>query len=61
MLVNRALGHRDVRTTQRYVHVDDRRLVRALNRLRLDGEVDQALHRIEVTTSSKMWAQGALP
>jgi site-specific recombinase XerD len=33
LLVNRALGHRDIRSTQRYVHVEDRRLVDALNRL----------------------------
>jgi integrase/recombinase XerC len=33
LLVNRALGHRDIRSTQRYAHVDDRRLVQALNRL----------------------------
>ena len=33
LLVNRALGHRDIRSTQRYAHVEDRRLVQALNRL----------------------------
>jgi len=33
LLVNRALGHRDIRTTQRNVHVEDRRRSRALNRL----------------------------
>ncbi len=33
LLVSRALGHRDIRTTQRYAHVEDRRLVRAVNRL----------------------------
>lgn len=33
LLVSRALGHRDIRTTQRYAHVEDRWLVHALNRL----------------------------
>ncbi len=33
LLVNRALGHRDIRSTQRYAHVEDRQLVQALNRL----------------------------
>jgi integrase/recombinase XerC len=33
LLVSRALGHRDIRTTCRYAHTDDRWLVRALNRL----------------------------
>jgi len=33
LLVSRALGHRDVRTTQRYAHIEDRLLVRAVNRL----------------------------
>jgi len=32
-LVNRALGHRDIRSTQRYAHIEDRRLVQARNRL----------------------------
>ncbi|MBI4589701.1 MAG: tyrosine-type recombinase/integrase [Candidatus Rokubacteria bacterium] len=31
VLVSRALGHQDVKSTQRYAHVDDRRLVRAIN------------------------------
>ncbi|MBI2528831.1 MAG: tyrosine-type recombinase/integrase [Candidatus Rokubacteria bacterium] len=33
VLVSRALGHRDVRSTQRYAHLDDRRLARAVNGL----------------------------
>lgn len=33
LLVNRALGHRDIRSTQRYAHVEDDRLVKALDRL----------------------------
>ena len=33
LLVSRALGHRDVRSTQRYVHLEDRALARAVNRL----------------------------
>lgn len=33
LLVGRALGHRDVRSTQRYAHVEDRLLVSAVNRL----------------------------
>lgn len=33
LLVSRALGHRDIRATQRYAHVEDRWLVHALNRL----------------------------
>ncbi len=33
LLVSRALGHRDIRTTQRYVHIDDPWLVRAINQL----------------------------
>ena len=31
VLVSRALGHRDIRSTQRYAHLDDRRLIRAVN------------------------------
>ena len=31
VLVSRALGHRDIRSTQRYAHIDDRRLIRAVN------------------------------
>jgi len=31
VLVSRALGHRDVKSTQRYAHIDDRELVRAIN------------------------------
>ena len=31
VLVSRALGHRDIRSTQRYAHLDDRRLVQAVN------------------------------
>jgi integrase/recombinase XerC len=33
LLVSRALGHRDIRTSARYAHTNDRWLVRALNRL----------------------------
>jgi integrase/recombinase XerC len=33
VLVSRALGHRDVTSTQRYAHLDDRRLARAVNGL----------------------------
>jgi integrase/recombinase XerC len=33
LLVSRAPGHRDIRTTQRYVHIDDPWLVRAINQL----------------------------
>lgn len=33
LLVTRALGHRDIRSTQRYAHVEDRCLIHALNRL----------------------------
>jgi len=33
LLVSRALGHRDIRSTQRYAHVEDPQLVHALNRL----------------------------
>jgi integrase/recombinase XerC len=31
LLVSRALGHRDIRSTQRYAHADDRLLTRAVN------------------------------
>lgn len=31
VLVSHALGHRDVKSTQRYAHIDDWRLVRAVN------------------------------
>ena len=33
VLVSRALGHRDVKNTQRYAHLDDRALTQALNRI----------------------------
>ncbi|MBM4443259.1 MAG: tyrosine-type recombinase/integrase [Candidatus Rokubacteria bacterium] len=33
LLVSRALGHRDVRTTQRYAHIEDDALLRAVNAL----------------------------
>ena len=31
VLVSRALGHGDIRSTERYAHLDDRRLIRAVN------------------------------
>lgn len=33
LLVSRALGHRDIRTTHRYAYIEDRLLVGAVNRL----------------------------
>jgi integrase/recombinase XerC len=33
VLVSRALGHRDVKSTQPYAHLDDRPVAGALNRL----------------------------
>ncbi len=33
VLVSRALGHRDIKSTQRYAHLDDRALVRAIDRM----------------------------
>jgi site-specific recombinase XerD len=34
VLVSRALGHRDVKSTQRYVHLDDRVIAQAVSRMR---------------------------
>lgn len=33
LLVSHALGHRDIRTTRRYAHIDDRWVAQAVNRL----------------------------
>ena len=33
VLVSRALGHRDVKSTQRYAHLADRALAKAVNRM----------------------------